>query len=91
MDALFVREMLQFLVFWLSAILYLAIFVRVISSWLPNIRIPEIIYSITEPVLGPIRRMLNRSPLGGSMIDFSPLIAFFLIRIISTFLLGALA
>jgi len=89
MDALFVRELIYFVVFWFSQVLAMAIFIRIICSWLP-FRPPEILFSITEPILGPIRRMFNSSPLGGSMFDLSPIIAIFLIRIVSNLILGAL-
>lgn len=56
------------------------ILVRVLSSWVfPN---PEqnafshFIYEATEPILGPIRKIVP----GGGMIDLSPLIAFFLLQ-----------
>jgi len=88
-DAQFIRELLSFVVFWFSQILTMAIFVRIICSWLP-FRTPEILFTVTEPILAPIRRMFNNSPLGGSMLDFSPIIAMFLIRIVSSLILGAL-
>jgi len=89
MDALFVRELIAFVVFWFSRILSMAIFIRVICSWLP-FRPPAILFHVTEPVLAPIRRMFNKSPLGGSMIDFSPIITMFLIQIVANLILGAL-
>ena len=89
MDALFVRELLRFVIIWFSHILTFAIFIRVISSWLP-FRTPEILFQITEPVLGPIRRMINKSPLGGSMLDFSPIIALISIRFITNVILGVI-
>ena len=61
--------------------LVLAIFVRVIMSWVP-IRLPfglnELVWNVTEPVLAPIRRFM---PMAGGM-DFSPLIALLLVQII---------
>jgi YggT family protein len=54
--------------------LTLSIFGRVILSWVPT-RLPwglnEFLFSVTEPILGPIRRAL---PLAGGF-DLSPLIA----------------
>ena len=53
--------------------LTLLIFARVILSWVPT-RLPwglnDFIQSVTEPILGPIRRLL---PAAGGM-DLSPLI-----------------
>lgn len=66
--------------------LVLAIFVRVIMSWVP-IRLPlglnELVWNVTEPVLSPIRRYL---PIAGGM-DFSPFIALLLIQIAASIIL----
>ncbi len=60
--------------------LVLAIFVRVIMSWVP-VRLPfglnELVWNVTETVLAPIRRFI---PTAGGM-DFSPFIAFMLIQL----------
>jgi YggT family protein len=69
--------------------LVLAIFVRVIMSWVP-IRLPlglnDLVWNVTEPVLAPIRRYM---PIAGGM-DFSPLIALLLIQIITVVILRIL-
>jgi YggT family protein len=63
-----------------------AILARVIISWLPiqkNNRFIILLYQITEPILSPIRRIIERSPIGGNMmIDFSPIIAFLIISLL---------
>ena len=69
-------------VYWFARVLEFSIILRIILSWLP-IQTPPILYQITEPMLAPIRRMISNSPLGGMMIDFSAIIAMFLIQIIS--------
>ena len=66
-------------------ILDFLILARVFLSWIPigmNNPIIRFIYALTEPILAPIRNMLRKSPLGGPgmILDFSPIIAFFLIR-----------
>jgi YggT family protein len=59
--------------------LTIAIFIRVILSWVQT-RLPwginEFVFAVTEPILGPIRRML---PAAAGM-DFSPLIALIAIQ-----------
>ena len=69
--------------------LVLAIFVRVIMSWVP-VRLPlglnDLVWNVTEPVLAPIRRYM---PIAGGM-DFSPFIALLLIQIITSILLRVL-
>jgi YggT family protein len=69
--------------------LTLAIFGRVILSWVPT-RLPwglnDFIFSVTEPILAPIRRAL---PMAAGM-DFSPLIALVLLQLVERLLLGIL-
>jgi len=69
--------------------LVVAIFVRVIMSWVP-MRLPfglnELVWNVTEPVLAPIRRYM---PIAGGM-DFSPLIALLLIQILASIILRVL-
>ncbi len=62
---------------------------RVLISWLPVSRdnkAIDLLYTITEPVLTPIRNMLSRSSFMNnsmfSMIDFSPIVAFLLIGVL---------
>ncbi len=61
----------------------IAIFGRIILSWFPIspdspfASVFSFLYSITEPVLGPIRRVLPPMGMGGMGLDLSPLIVFF--------------
>jgi len=71
--------------------LYLyVIFVRIVLSWFPLqpgtvfAQIYSFIYTITEPVLGPIRRVMPGVGVGGMGLDFSPLI---LILVLQFFLI----
>lgn len=71
----------------LVRLLYVFIFIRVLMSWLPidrNNPFANVIYTLTEPILAPIRKMLFNSPLGGQgmMIDFSPFIAMLLFELV---------
>ena len=75
-------------------ILYIFILARVIISWIrPNVQdqrwkqILRLVYSVTEPILGPIRRLL---PTGNMGIDFSPFIALIALSIIRNFLTTAI-
>ena len=74
----------------LAGALTLAIFVRVILSWIPNARLPfglgEFVWNVSEPILGPIRRAI---PLFGGF-DFSPLVALLLIQLATSVLLRLL-
>jgi len=67
----------------------LAIFVRVIMSWVP-LRLPfglnDLVWNVTEPVLAPIRRYM---PMAGGM-DFSPSSPLLLIQIVTSVILRVL-
>ncbi|MDI3546387.1 MAG: YggT family protein [Halanaerobiales bacterium] len=86
--------MLIFLVRTLFTLLNWLIIIRVIISWVrpnvydPNLRkILRFIYNVTEPILGPIRRLLPQGNLG---IDFSPLVALIILSILRSFILNLL-
>ena len=87
MEALLVQALGLFFYF-----LEMLIFVRIILSWLPigyNNPIVRFLYTMTEPVLGPVRDMLSKSPLGGGYgLDFSPIFALILMRLVQTLLIS---
>ena len=62
------------------------LFVRVILSWFPIsdhspiAPIVSFLHTITEPVLGPLRRVLPPVALGGMGLDLSPIIVFFVVE-----------
>ena len=70
---------------------FIALFIRIILSWFPiqpgsaMAQIFSVLYTITEPVLGPVRRMIP--PIGGG-IDISPIIVFLGIQVLATVLFG---
>ncbi len=66
------------------------VIIRAILSWVSadsRHPIAHMLYRITEPILGPIRRRL---PLMGSGLDLSPMIAIFIIFFVRHFLLPSL-
>lgn len=75
----------------LLTIYYWLILIRAVISWVnpdPYNPIVQFLYKTTEPVLYPIRRLL---PLDfGIGIDLSPLVAFFLIVFLKSFLVKTL-
>lgn len=60
----------------------IVLFARVIISWFPIspgsglATVYGFLYSITEPVLGPLRRMIPPVGMGGMGLDLSPIIVF---------------
>ncbi len=79
------NTMVRYILIRLLDLAELLILIRVIISWLPigHNRFAEILYMMTEPVLAPIRRLLDGA-MGSRriMFDFSPIIAFLLIGLI---------
>jgi YggT family protein len=87
---------MQFLILFIEAFinvlavaLQIVILARVLLSWVPA-RLPfglgEFVFSVTEPILAPIRRAL---PFMGGM-DFSPFIALIGVQIIASIVLRIL-
>lgn len=73
----------------LAQALNIAIFARVIMSWLPlspDNPIVRILLNLTEPILGPIRRIMPRM----GMLDLSPFFALILIGLAERVLVMAL-
>ena len=71
------------------------IFARVIMSWLPNMRggvFGQLLYALSEPILGPVRKLLQKTPLGGPgmMLDFAPIASFLLLWFAETLIIGLL-
>ena len=61
----------------------LLLVLRVVLSWFPDLpeRCPRdrrrFLYMLTDPVLGPLRRLLPPVRMGGMALDLSPIVAFF--------------
>lgn len=73
----------------LLSIFWWLLLIRVLVSWVsPNPFNPlvQFLYRSTEPILDPIRRLLP--PMGP--VDFSPIIAFFLILFLQSFFVQSL-
>lgn len=76
------------------SVIEIAILFRAFLSWLPipkENRLIGLLYQVTEPILAPIRSIIQRSSFGRNMmLDFSPIIALVLVSILRTFILGLL-
>ncbi|MFI3225795.1 MAG: YggT family protein [Clostridia bacterium] len=74
----------------LIAFYQMVLLVRAITSWFPDVqrsKVGQFIYSITEPVLAPVRNFIrSKLNLGGLPIDISFLVVYFGLDIIAIFL-----
>ena len=75
--------------------LYLILlFARIILSWFPvspggaMAQIFSFLYTVTEPVLGPIRRAIPPIGMGGMGFDLSPIIVIFGVQILERVVFG---
>jgi YggT family protein len=70
---------------WLYLII---IIVRIVLSWFPLssgsplTTVYELVYRITEPVLGPVRRILPPIGMGGMGLDLSPIVVIIVINLL---------
>lgn len=72
--------------------LFLLIWASVILSWIPPLKgsgFGRLVCGLAEPILYPVKKLLSKTPLGGSgfFLDFSPIIATLLIEMIARFLI----
>jgi YggT family protein len=80
------------LYYFLQLVTYL-IFGRAMLSWLirdPRNPIMQILITLTEPILSPIRTLLFKLKIGGNMVDFSPLAALLLTQMLMAMVLAIL-
>ncbi len=74
------------LINFIGTFFYIAIFARIVISWFPGSGknpIVILIYTVTEPILAPIRRHLPRF----GMFDFTPMVALLLILFVQNLLI----
>ena len=84
------RGILRLVVSWVFVVLQIALFARVIMSWIrvsPSRWWVRWSYALTEPYLRPLRRLIP--PLGGT-IDITPIIAYVALSLLSGLVVGNL-
>ena len=68
------------------------ILVRILLSWIVGYQggsVMRLLYNLTEPILQPVRNMVDKSPLGGGVgLDFSPVFALILLRLVKALLMA---
>lgn len=70
-------------------IIEVLIFLRAILSFIVrdiNNPIVSFVYQVTEPVLAPFRKLINKLNINTGMIDFSPLVALLFLSLLSNLL-----
>lgn len=80
----------QFIVLLFGA-LQLAILIRILLTWIPNLDrsnpLVQLLSSVTDPILEPARRLIP--PFGG--LDISPILVLFGLQLLESVLLRALS
>jgi YggT family protein len=72
----------------LAQLYLLILLARVVLSWFPISpgsglsTVFNVLYRLTEPVLGPLRRVLPPVGIGGMGLDLSPIIVFFVLEFV---------
>ena len=85
--------MLQFICLLLQLYLF-AIFGRVLLSWFPlnpngaMATVAGFLYTVTDPVMKRVRRVLPAARFGGMALDFSPVVVIFGITILRQIICG---
>ena len=80
------------LVCWLFQLYFFVILARIVLSWFPLSpggavsSIYGVLFTLTEPLLGAVRRVIPMARFGGMGIDFSPIIVIFGLQIIASFI-----
>jgi YggT family protein len=80
------------LVCWLLQAYFYALFLRIILSWFPVspgsflAALNGVLYTITEPILGPLRRAIPPVRIGMAGLDLSPMIVLIGIQVLRGFL-----
>ena len=80
------------IIHWLLELYIILVFGRVILSWFPIgpgsalAPVASFLYSVTEPVLGPVRRALPPLRMGAMGLDLSPIIVLIGLQIIERLL-----
>ena len=74
----------------LITVLQYAMFFSAIASWIPQLqgsKLTQVLFSITEPIIAPFRRLLYRIPAMQSFpLDISFLLAYFTLSILRNLL-----
>jgi len=77
------------IVHYLLVVYWAILFIRIISSWFPP---PQsgparaawrVLYDLTDPVLRPFRNMIPAIRMGAMAMDFSPIIVFIILGVLS--------
>jgi YggT family protein len=73
------------------SVLMLLMFARAITSWfvrdLSN-PIVRFLYEVTEPMLMPVRQLMQKLNIGGGMFDFSFIIVYLILIVLQEFIQG---
>jgi YggT family protein len=69
---------------------FLVLLGRILLSWFPVTpgtflaQVNSVLYALTEPILGPLRRAIPPVRMGAAALDLSPIIAFIALRLLQS-------
>lgn len=75
------------------SIIYILMFIRIALSWIrvsPYNKTVNILYQLTDPLLEPFKRLIDRLGINTGMIDFSPLIAYLVFNFVENLIIRTL-
>jgi len=79
----------------LSLVYIILIFIRILTSWIPRMpynrylaAVLKFVSDVTDPYLNLFRRILPPVRMGGAGLDLSPIVATFVLIIVSTIVVG---
>ena len=83
---------LAYAVSWFGNFFIALLVARALMTWIPfnpsgmGGKLFAVLSALTEPIVSPVRRIVQRSPLGGPgmMLDFSPMLTMLAIYVITT-------
>ncbi len=90
---MFAPQVVAEALYYLVRVINTLILVRIILPWInpnPSNSIVQFIYSVTEPILAPARNLINNIFGYTGFLDFSPILAMFIIQMIYSIILRML-
>ena len=83
-------ENLQMIILILHEVMSLAILIRILLSWVPNVRMPFVILDTVKNITEPLYKIARKLPVRYGQFDFTPIVAFFILSFTTNIILSIL-